>query len=360
MNEVTRIRLGRIAYDIDINAKKELEKYSRAIRKSLGQDSDVYDDIEIRMTEILADQGVQAGEVITMDEVLAIESQLGQPGDFASDGANTSTEADTDHSEDNEPRIKATKKYYRDVDHALAGGVLAGLSAYTGIDVTILRLIFVGLCFISFGTFFLVYIIMWMVAPPALTVGEKLEMRGEPVDLASIIEESSSRLGDEISRAGRNAKEYVQGLKVDSPTTTNNSIGVRIARILSGLAGALLLLFTVFASFIGLVTCTVAILSSIGVHGGLVPTVVAILTLLCGISFAICLTVISLCLLSFRYTKRAGLVIIASFATSAALFVIITLTGISWAGFNDHDAVTNTAQEIVTNARERFGGTNFF
>lgn len=357
MNEVTRIRLGRIAYDIDINAKKELEKYSRAIRKSLGQDSDVYDDIEIRMTEILADQGIQAGEVITLNEVLAIESQLGQPGDFASDSNDSGAEADTDNSE---PHAKATKKYYRDVDHALAGGVLAGLSAYTGIDVTILRLIFVGLCFISFGTFFLVYIIVWMVAPPALTVGEKLEMRGEPVDLASIIEESSARLGDEIGRAGRNAKEYVQGLKVDSPTTTNNSIGVRIARILSGLAGALLLLFTVFASFIGLVTCTIAILSSIGVHGGLVPTIIAILTLLCGISFAICLTVISLCLLSFRYSKRAGLVIITSFAISAALFVIITLTGISWAGFNDHGTVTNTAQEIVTNARERFGSTNFF
>ena len=362
MNEVTRIRLGRIAYDIDINAKKELEKYSRAIRKSLGQDSDVYDDIEIRMTEILADQGIQAGEVITLNEVLAIESQLGQPGDFASDSGNNDTEASADHSDnnENEQRAKATKKYYRDVDHALAGGVLAGLSAYTGIDVTILRLIFVGLCFISFGTFFLVYIIMWMVAPPALTVGEKLEMRGEPVDLASIIEESSARLGDEIGRAGRNAKEYVQGLKVDSPTTTNNSIGVRIARILSGMAGALLLLFTVCASFIGLVTCTIAILSSIGVHGGLVPTIIATLTLLCGISFAICLTVISLCLLSFRYSKRAGLVIIASFAISAALFVIITLTSISWVGFNSHDAVTNTTQEIVTNARDKFGSIHFF
>ena len=140
MNEVTRIRLGRIAYDIDINAKKELEKYSRAIRKSLGQDSDVYDDIEIRMTEILADQGIQASEVITLNEVLAIESQLGQPGDFASDSNNSGAEADTDNSE---PHTKTTKKYYRDVDHALAGGVLAGLSAYTGIDVTILRLIFV-------------------------------------------------------------------------------------------------------------------------------------------------------------------------------------------------------------------------
>ncbi len=362
MNEVTRIRLGRIAYDIDINAKKELEKYSRAIRKSLGQDSDVYDDIEIRMTEILADQGVQAGEVITMDEVLAIESQLGQPGDFASDSGNNDTEASADHSDnnENEPRAKATKKYYRDVDHALAGGVLAGLSAYTGIDVTILRLIFVGLCFISFGTFFLVYIIMWMVAPPALTVGEKLEMRGEPVDLASIIEESSARLGDEIGRAGRNAKEYVQGLKVDSPTTTNNSIGVRIARILSGLAGALLLLFTVFASYVGLVVCVIAILSSISVQGGLVPTVISVMTLLCGISFAVCLATVGLCLLLFRYSKRAGVVIITSFAISAALFVIITLTGISWAGFNDHGTVTNTAQEIVTNARERFGSTNFF
>ena len=360
MNEVTRIRLGRIAYDIDINAKKELERYSRAIRKSLGQDSDVYDDIEIRMTEILADQGIQAGEVITLNEVLAIESQLGQPGDFASDSNNSGAEADTDNSGNSEPHAKAAKKYYRDVDHALAGGVLAGLSAYTGIDVTILRLIFVGLCFISFGTFFLVYIIVWMVAPPALTVGEKLEMRGEPVDLASIIEESSARLGDEIGRAGRNVKERVQSLKVDSPTTTNNSIGVRIARILSGLAGALLLLFTIFASFIGLVTCTVAILSSIGVHGGLVPTIIAILTLLCGISFAICLTVISLCLLSFRYSKRAGLVIIASFAISAALFVIITLTSISWVGFNSHDAVTNTTQEIVTNARDKFGSIHFF
>ena len=93
MNEVARIRLGRIAYDIDINAKKELEKYSRAIRKSLGQDSDVYDDIEIRMTEILADQDVQAGEVITLDDVLAIESQLGQPGDFASDSNNSGAAA---------------------------------------------------------------------------------------------------------------------------------------------------------------------------------------------------------------------------------------------------------------------------
>lgn len=360
MNEVTRIRLGRIAYDIDIDAKKELEKYSRAIRKSLGQDSDVYDDIEIRMTEILADQGIQAGEVITLNEVLAIESQLGQPGDFASDSNNSGTEADTDNSDNSEPHAKATKKYYRDVDHALAGGVLAGLSAYTGIDVTILRLIFVGLCFISFGTFFLVYIIVWMVAPPALTVGEKLEMRGEPVDLASIIEESSSRLGDEIGRAGRNVKERVQSLKVDSPTTTNNSIGVRFARILSGMAGVLLLLFTIFASYVGLVVCAIAILSSISVQGGLVPTVISVMTLLCGISFAVCLATVGLCLLLFRYSKRAGVVIITSFAISAALFVIITLTGISWAGFNDHDAVTNTAQEIVTNARERFGSTNFF
>ena len=357
MNEVTRIRLGRTAYDIDLNAKKELEKYSRGIRKSLGEDSDVYDDIEIRMTEILADQGVEAGEVITMNEVQAIEDQLGQPGDFADDnnGGASRTDDDDSSNDDSAPQVKATKKYYRDVDHAIAGGVLAGLSAYTGIDVTILRLIFVGLCFISFGTFFLVYIIMWMVAPPALTVGEKLEMRGEPVDLASIIEESSSRLGNEMERAGRNIKEHVQGLKVDSPISTNNSIGMRIARILSGCAGALLLLFTICASIAGLIGCTIALISTVGVHGGLVPAIAILLTLLCGASFALCLAVVSICLLAFRLSKRSGQVIIISFAVSAALFVIITLTGISWVGFNSHDYVRDTTTEIVTNAREKFG-----
>lgn len=361
MNEVTRIRLSRVAYDIDLDAKKELEHYSRAVRKSLGADSDVYDDIEIRMTEILADQGVQAGGVITMNEVKAIENQLGQPGDFADDNSNKVDQPHNDNDGNDNgdgnaaPQAKVSKKYYRDVDHAIAGGVLAGLSAYTGIDVTILRLIFVGLCFVSFGTFFLVYIIMWIVAPPALTVGEKLEMRGEPVDLASIIEESSSRLGSEMERAGRNIKERVQGLKVDSPVSTNNSIGVRIVRILSGLAGAFLLLFTICASITGLISCAIALISTVGVHGGLVPAIAVLLTLLCGASFALCLAVISICLLAFRLSKRSGQVIVISFAVSAALFVIITLTGISWVGFNSHEYVRDTTSEIVTNAHEKFG-----
>ena len=43
------------------------------------------------------------------------------------------------------------------------------------------------------------------------------------------------------------------------------------------------------------------------------------------------------------------------FAVSAALFVIITLTGISWVGFNSHDYVRDTTTEIVTNAHEKFG-----
>ena len=149
-------------------------------------------------------------------------------------------------------------------------------------------------------------------------------------------------------------------LKVDSPTTTNNSIGVRIRTDFVGPGWGTATTIYCFRLVYRTVTCTVAILSSIGVHGGLVPTIIAALTLLCGISFAICLTVISLCLLSFRYSKRAGLVIIASFAISAALFVMITLTSISWVGFNSHDAVTNTTQEIVTNARDKFGSIHFF
>ena len=58
MNEITRIHLARTPYEIDIEAKKALERYVKAIKESLADDVAIYDDIEIRMTEILADRGV--------------------------------------------------------------------------------------------------------------------------------------------------------------------------------------------------------------------------------------------------------------------------------------------------------------
>ena len=52
MNEITRIHIAKTAYDIEIAAKKQLEKYIKSL-ETYTQDSDVLTDIEIRMTELL-------------------------------------------------------------------------------------------------------------------------------------------------------------------------------------------------------------------------------------------------------------------------------------------------------------------
>lgn len=80
---------------------------------------------------------------------------------------------------------KKVKKFYRDNDNKVLGGVCSGLAAYFGVDITVIRLLFVLGVFL-FGTGFLAYIILWIVAPKAQTLTQKMEMKGEPVTLSNI------------------------------------------------------------------------------------------------------------------------------------------------------------------------------
>jgi phage shock protein PspC (stress-responsive transcriptional regulator) len=105
----------------------------------------------------------------------------------------------------------ARKRLYRNPDDRVIGGVASGLAAYFHMEVWIWRLIFAlpliagifGSIFRNIwwhwhfgspafftdgfsGTLFLVYIVLWIVLPQAVSASEKLEMRGEKVDLESI------------------------------------------------------------------------------------------------------------------------------------------------------------------------------
>jgi phage shock protein PspC (stress-responsive transcriptional regulator) len=89
---------------------------------------------------------------------------------------------------DDQPSVK---KMYRDPENKVIGGVAAGLAAFMGIDLAIVRLIFVVLGFFGFGI--VLYIIFWIALPEAKTITEKMEMQGEPVTLSNI--ESSVKKG---------------------------------------------------------------------------------------------------------------------------------------------------------------------
>lgn len=182
MKEITRIHLARIAYDIEIDAKRELERYTEALAKHT--DDEVMHDIESRMTELLAERGVVADGVVTHEDVVELRKQLGEPRDFVEeDEAKTTPDKNQSWSE---------KRLYRDIDNAMLGGVSSGVAAYFALDPVIVRVIFVVLLLITHGVFILVYALLWFIVPPARTAGQKLQMQGQPITAASIREFSES------------------------------------------------------------------------------------------------------------------------------------------------------------------------
>jgi phage shock protein PspC (stress-responsive transcriptional regulator) len=104
------------------------------------------------------------------------------------------------------------KRLFRDIETKMIGGVCAGLSKYFGVKVGLIRLLFliptillvfnwnhfhlfqfwefddfpnfIELTFSPSAVF--VYIVLWLVLPEAKTTADKLEMRGEKVDINSI------------------------------------------------------------------------------------------------------------------------------------------------------------------------------
>lgn len=177
MKEITRVHIAKVAYDIELTAKKQLEHYLQKLHTAAGDD-EVLEDIEIRITELLQERGIQVDGVITTDDVASLRTQLGNPEEFASNTNTQSTETEQ----------SPAKQLYRDIDNALLGGVLSGVAAYVGISTLLLRLIFVALLFISFGTAAIVYIVLWVLIPAATTSTQKLQMAGKPVTLAAMKE----------------------------------------------------------------------------------------------------------------------------------------------------------------------------
>lgn len=129
--------------------------------------------------------------------------------------------------------VAVTRKLYRDADQKVVGGVCSGIAQYFKIAVWIPRLIFalpliLGLAKIPFtilffpvaasfsGTMFLIYVILWIVVPKAVTASEKLEMKGQSVNLESI----KHKVQDELQGVKKNFS--------DNASTWKNNIGTKV------------------------------------------------------------------------------------------------------------------------------------
>jgi phage shock protein PspC (stress-responsive transcriptional regulator) len=180
------------------------------------------------------------------------------------------------------------KRLYRNPEDKIIGGVAGGLAAYFNIRSSTIRLIFAiplllnilfgilngiffnfqrdffdvpNIVFGSFtGTFILGYVILWMVLPEARSPYEKMEMRGEKVDVNTIrqnVKEGMDSMKDRVKQWGGEVKESAQNFSNKAKEFANTrgkafatEASEAARRTGGGLGHAIGVLFKVFFLFI--------------------------------------------------------------------------------------------------------------
>ena len=69
------------------------------------------------------------------------------------------------------------RRLYRNPDDNMLGGVISGMAAYLGWDVTLLRRLLLVVLICGVGTLIPVYIVCWLIIPEARTAAEKMCIR---------------------------------------------------------------------------------------------------------------------------------------------------------------------------------------
>lgn len=186
MHKTISLNLGGTVFHAEEPAFEKLSQYLAAIRRNFKHEEggeEIVQDIEARLAELflerLSQSGVQAlTEAMVQDVIL----EMGNPQDFS----DTETEENAaEPASGNFSAPRPTKRLFRDPDDRLLGGVCGGVGAYLGVDPLWIRLV-MAILFFGFGTGFFVYLLLWIIIPEAKTTAEKLQMRGDPVNLDSI------------------------------------------------------------------------------------------------------------------------------------------------------------------------------
>lgn len=200
MKKTIHINIAGHAFSIDEDAYERLDGYLKAVEKKLGSSEEgreTLEDINLRIAELLRGVHTDASSAITLSDVAEIINTLGDPGDYE-----TPEDPDETGEEKTTFEIPPKKQLFRDPDNRVLGGVCSGLGNYFGVDPLLFRLLFI-VATLLYGTSLLVYLILWIAIPKALTVQQRIIMMG-----GSAVDPRRRRQTD---RSGSNGGEVING-----------------------------------------------------------------------------------------------------------------------------------------------------
>lgn len=205
MKKALKVNLSGQIFHIDDDAYEKLKIYLDTISShfsNINESKEVLSDIESRIAELFRERMSDANQVITIREVDEVINIMGRPEEIIDE------EEPAGKSRTREQ--KANRRLYRDPDNAVLGGVSAGLSAYFNLDLLLVRILFILLTLFGGGLPLLLYLILWIAVPKAVTAAEKLEMKGEKVNVSNLekaVREEYEDVKENLKKA-RNSESF--------------------------------------------------------------------------------------------------------------------------------------------------------
>lgn len=257
MKKTLTVNLGGTVYHIDEDAYILLDNYLNNLRyhfrKEEGAD-EIVRDMEARIAELF-DEALRGGlQVITIKEVEEVIARMGKPEEL-NDGEEENASASGEKACGSES-TGTSRRLFRNPDDRVLGGVVSGLAAYFGWDVTWTRIVFILAGFLIHGLI-LAYLLAWIIIPLAQTATEKLQMRGEPINVENI--------GRTVTDGFEKVNDYVHSEKPRSALQKLGNGVVAVFGFLLKLCLVLLLICCAPFLLVGLVVLSALLMAATGV-----------------------------------------------------------------------------------------------
>ncbi len=282
MNRTITINLSGIVFHIDENAYDKLKQYLEKLKShfsAMQGNDEIIHDIESRIAEMFSEKVTESKNVITIDEVNSVIAAMGNPEEVAGEEKSNSKDYTTQSntSSGNETYTTTNKRFFRNADDKVFGGVCSGIAAYFDFDPVWLRLAF-ALTFFFAGTGLLLYIILWAIVPAAKTTAEKLQMRGERVNISNIeknIREEMGSVKEQVENFGKKINSDSNRQKIKEGSNRAVSFAGDVFRAFFMVIGKIIGLVITIVSILFLIALTIIVFSLFGIFSFGFPGVLA-------------------------------------------------------------------------------------
>jgi len=233
MTPVEKVSIGGYPFTLEQDAMFIVRRYLSELQEHYSSregGSEIMEGIEERFAEHLMERCGRDG-VASVDTVNAIIDILGRPeaiegetpedssqakGETSSEGGDSAPRQETSRGEGRTSR----KKLFRDIDGKMISGVCSGLASYFDVSVAIMRLIFVAISVLIMaylaenGTSdvfailspIVLYVVLAVCIPPAKTVSDRCQLRGEDGtvrDIEKNVQEIATDIQDAVGKIGK-------------------------------------------------------------------------------------------------------------------------------------------------------------